>query len=166
MHPTGGSLHVFQACFWLQVFAVSHRLTYHPPNHHALPLLPRPAAALPPPLPRFSPTAINTVRTHLDLLPVPRVPFVSQVCQLAIVITHAAATDSLYHHNDNQAPSRILYETIFAQCTSQPQPSSHPLPTPETASRPHTPYQTLPAAAITSTHHHARSSNVTKPQVR
>ncbi len=48
------------------------------------------AAAFPPPLPRFSPITKRPPH-HLDPLPVPRVPFMSQVCQLAIVITPAAA---------------------------------------------------------------------------
>lgn len=50
-------------------------------------------AALPPPLPHFSPIA-KIPPHHLTLLPVPRVPFMSQVCQLAMMMTHAAATDS------------------------------------------------------------------------
>jgi hypothetical protein len=40
--------------------------------------------------PRFSPIAKITLY-HLNPLPVPRIPFVSQICQLAIMMTPAAA---------------------------------------------------------------------------
>ncbi len=57
-----------------------------------------------------------------------------------------------------------IRSNICPVTASQPPLSPHPLQTPVTTSRPHIPHQTLPAAAITSAHHHAPSSHVTKPR--
>ncbi len=74
----------------------SPRILHHPPHHHPSSFLPRPiphpAAAFPPPLLRFSPV-LKIPPHHPTLLPVPRVPFMSPVCQLAMMMAPAAATD-------------------------------------------------------------------------
>ncbi|MBK9053899.1 MAG: hypothetical protein IPL78_24210 [Chloroflexi bacterium] len=81
---------------------LSHCLIHHPPYHHDHSCLlsqsiNRHAAASPPAFLRFTPIA--KIPPHpLDPLPVPRVPFVSQVCQLAIMMAYAAVA-TLSQHN-------------------------------------------------------------------
>ncbi len=107
------------------------------------------------PLPKYC-------RTSPTLLPVPHVPLLSQVCQLAI--TKSPETDPCSTFTTTNAPSRILYETAFAQYASQPPSLPPPLTDASNRVAAADPAPDVTAAANTSNHHHAHSSHVTKPQ--
>lgn len=103
------------------LFRPSHRLLHHPPQQNTASFLAQPidcpAAAFPPPLLRFRPIGVIPPH-HLAPLPVPRVPFVSQVCQLAIMMAHAAATVCVRPETIQKVLSEMLRMFILTRATS------------------------------------------------
>ncbi len=99
---------------------------------------------------------------HPTLLPVPRVPFVSQVCQLAI--TKSPETD-LVLPSQRQMPQAASYTKYRIGPVHVTAPSfPPPLTDPSNRVAAADPSPDVTAAANTSNHHHAHSSHVPKPQ--